>query len=297
MGQRSVKLTIATITARAEPHYDWLVDDLIRQAAPDDELELVIVDCLGRSVDMLLPNLGDRLPQLRQIQIALPKPNPWQGPYRVTTRDLHGIANARNTALCLASHAYVAFLDDRARICPTWLAAVRRAQACEVAVCGPCDRDVREGRFYRQYDDRRKLSTAKASRPIPRPDWFYGGSFALPLAWALEINGCEEGTDPVGHQDRVMGHMLANRHRPIIYDPAMAILQDRKLPEVHPFPRIRNGGERRQIAKRYYGLKRTECTPDLAVIRAVVQRGEPFPMHHVKPTDLDLFSGQPIGEL
>ena len=32
----------------------------------------------------------------------------------------------------------------------------------------------------------------------------------MPLAWALEVGGFEEETDPVGGQDAVMGHMLIN---------------------------------------------------------------------------------------
>ena len=290
-------LSICTITARAMPRYDWLIDGLAAQAQPDDDIELVIIDFHDRGDAELVPNRSSA-PALRRVKICPPKPNPWQGTYRVTRRDLHAIAHARNTALCLASHDFVAFVDDRIRLGPAWLDTVRAAEAVRTrAICGPYDRDqLGTGRLF---DDR--ISRAPGGRTRCSGDWFYGGNFALPLAWALEINGCEEGTDPVGRQDRIMGHMLVNSGYRIDFVVGMSALVDRRLTTAHPFPRVGKGvppaDKGRAIMRRFASRRRTEMTPDLTAIRAAVQRGAPFPMHDAAATDLDWFDDQPIGDM
>ena len=292
-----MKLTIATITARAEPHYDWLIADLAKQSRAEDEIELVAIDFRGRDADRILPNLADA-PAIRRVTTSPPKPSPWQGPYRVTRHDLHAIANARNTALCLASHPYVAFLDDRVHIGPAWLDTVRAAAAAgDTAICGPCDRD--ELGTGRAFDDRKER--APDGRTNVSGDWFYGGNWAAPLSWLLDVNGHEEGTDPVGRQDRVLGHMIINGGGRIDYLAAMGALLDRKLIEPRPFPRIGKGvppaDKGRAIMKRFATRRRTELTPDLLVIRAQLAAGEPFPMHGYTARDLDWFDNQPIGQM
>ncbi len=300
-----MQLTVAIITARAEPRLDWLVRDLEDQARPVDAIELVIIDSMDRSADVLVPGLARRASAIRDVAISPPKPNPWQGAHRVTSRDLHGIANARNTALCLASHDYIAFLDDRVRLGRRWLDVVREGERTRfAAICGPCDRD--ELGTGRAFDDRR--DRAVRMRTHCSGDWFYGGNFALPLEWALEINGCEEGTDPVGRQDRVMGCMLVNRGRRIDYIPAMSVLLDRKLKRqgdaggtYHPFTRANRGGpppgdKRSAIMRRFARLDRTELTPDLRELRAAIARGEAFPPHGFTTQSPDWYDARPIGE-
>lgn len=289
-------LSICTITARAEPHYEWLLEALARQARHGDVIEIVVIDFHDRDARQLLPN-PERVQGLHQIQVSPPKPNPWQGPYRVTSRDLHAIANARNTAFCLATHPYVAFLDDRVRPGPCWLATIRDAAERDIAICGPYDRDELRIRRVR---DGRSILNGYVRQGCPGI-WFYGGNFALPLAWALAINGCEEGSDPVGRQDRVMGSMLVNAGKRITFHPGLSVLMDRKLRQEHPFPRINKGAgpgdKASELMRRFCSRTRTEFTPDLALIRAAVQRGEPFPLHTAKPTDLDWYDSQPIGEM
>src|SRR6185295_9580550 len=63
---------------------------------------------------------------IHRVLVVPPKPSIWQGRYRVTRENWWGAANARNTFLCLASHDYLAFLDDRCHPAPSWLEAVRR---------------------------------------------------------------------------------------------------------------------------------------------------------------------------
>ncbi len=298
-----MKLSILTITARREPHYAWLTQGIAAQEQLDDEIELVIVDYFGRDAAELAPD-WDRASSIHQVVVCKPKPNPWQGAYRVTRRDLAAIANARNTAVCLATHDYVAFLDDSARLGGRWLECVRRGEReRESVISGAVDRGKPGGR--REIDDRTRMFIG-GKQGCP-PYFLYGGNTCMPLAWALEVGGFEEGTDPVGHQDFVMGCMLAHCGRRIDYVPAMALLQDRRLDgrpddkDMHPFPRANKGlppnDKRHAIEAKFRGhVRTTELTQDIAAIRAAVQRGEPFPVHTFAASDPDWFDGSPIGD-
>jgi hypothetical protein len=313
-----VRLSICLITARTEPHYEWLIADLAAQARAGDELEIIAIDAFARPIGTLLPNVSrieDSGAELCAVTIEAPMPNPYQGEHRVTTRDLHAIAYARNTALCLASlGSYVAFLDDRVRLGKRWLEIVRGAAARYEAngrglgpgssmgssvVCGPCDRLTVNAMGGKVFDERRLISPR--GRLNAGGNWLHGGNFALPLELALAVNGCEVGTDPLGRQDRVMGMMLGNLGHRIDFDIDMEVVIDRRLPVAHPFPRVRRGippaDKGRAIIARFGARKRTELTPDLVAIRAMLGRGEPFPHHGISSTTRDWFDGQPIGKM
>ena len=45
--------------------------------------------------------------------------------------------------------------------------------------------------------------------------WLFGCTMALPLAWALEVNGFEEGCDSLTGEDYIFGLMLDNSGRRI----------------------------------------------------------------------------------
>lgn len=284
--ERPCKISICTITARAEPCYDWLLDDLARQRLPEDVLEIVIIDFYNRSADILVG------PRPIPVRVYAPKPCPWQGPQRVTTQDYHAIANARNTALCLASYGYVAFVDDRSHLEAGWLPAARAGFRKMAAICGPCDKRKLDGELF----DHRRALCPKGKRGCGG-GWFYGGNFAAPLEWLLEVNGHEEGTDPSGCQDYVMGCMMANRGRRIDFVASMGVQQDRCVTPSHPFPVPRSETKHAAINARFLNKIRTEMTPDLRAMRYAVQRGQPFPMHGMTADTLDWHSGVRVGDM
>jgi len=267
-----MKITIAYITAREDPRLDWFVDGLAQQATKHDQIELIVVDALGRPAT----SIGFRpIPQITKLVQTRPKPTAWQGPHRITAHDFFANANARNTAIVLCSTDYICFVDDRCKIDRGWLDQVRRNERKrESVICGPYDK---------------------------HEDWGisidHGGNHALPLKWALEVNGFEEGCDPVGLEDCVFGHMLANAGRRIDFVTEMSIQQDRRG-FVHPldFPRQDKGqspnDKSHAIRARFFGRKRTAFTPDLRVLRGQHARGQPFP---VPSGNLrDWYDGSPI---
>jgi hypothetical protein len=285
-----MKITIVYITAREEPHLEWLCDGIEQQARSGDKIELIVVDALGRPVDAI----GYRpIKAIMKLVQTAPKPTIWQGPYRITAHDFFANANARNTAIVLCSTDYICFVDDRCRLDPKWLDEVRCGEKKRDAViCGPCDKYEDRGHVV----DHRRQEAPKGRKGCSG-GWCYGGNCALPLKWVLDVNGFEEGCDPVGLEDCAFGHMLENAGHRIDFVGELSIQQDRRG-FVHPlgFPRQDKGpspnDKSHAIQTRFYSRTRTEFTPDLRQLREQHTRGEAFPF----PSSdyLDWYDGSPV---
>lgn len=282
-----MRLTIAFITARAEPILPALIDGIAAQKVPGDEISLIVVDALGRSFGGLGVDMVDAISIFRAARVMQPKPNIWQGPYRIAPRNYFANANARNTALVFCEDSYIAFLDDRTTIGPQWLEVVRRGERERASVlCGPVDKHL-SGQTAAawgpiSHDSRKKQ--APTGRINCGGAWCFGANFALPLEWALEVNGCEEGCDPVGCEDYIFGSMLENVGHRVDFVIAMGVEQDRKgSVHVEDFPRIGKGApgfhdKSQTLTRRYRDLKRTIDTPSLRDLRALVAVGAPLPI-------------------
>jgi hypothetical protein len=291
----NVKITIGYITAREEPHLEWLCDGIEQQAQSDDKIELIVVDALGRPA----AEIGYRsVKAIKKLVETRPKPSIWQGEHRITAHDFFANANARNTATVLCGMDYICFLDDRCKLDPGWFEAVR---------CGEKKRDaVLCGSYIKHWsggiltDHRRELHPQGKRNCLP--EWSYGCNLALPLKWALRVNGFEEGCDPVGVEDCVFGQMLGNAGYRLDFVAEMSVQQDRNDPRgyLHPvhFPRQDKGqppnNKRRVQLERFYALDRTEFTPDLTELREKISRGESFPTPDPSFDYRDWYDDSPI---
>ena len=95
-------LTIAYITFRQFPRFEWFVKSLRRECSDDfSGLQIIVID--GR---LWREGAETRKSELRDIaggmefQHVPPKPTVWQGPNRLTSKDYFAAANVRNTAFC-----------------------------------------------------------------------------------------------------------------------------------------------------------------------------------------------------
>lgn len=290
-----MRITIAFITAREEPHLEWLCDGLERQQRSGDRIELIVVDALGRPASAI----GYRpIKVIRKLVEIKPKPTIWQGEHRITAHDFFANANARNTAIVLCSTDYICFLDDRCRLDPGWLDAVRRGERKRSAVlCGSYTKHWNGGISM---DHRRESDPQGKKRCLPA--WSYGCNLALPLEWALKVNGFEEGCDPVGVEDCVFGQMLGNAGYRLDFVSGMSVQQDRNDPHgyLHPvhFPRQDKGqppnNKRRVLEDRFFARNRTEFTPDLMRLRAEIASGRSFPVPDPSGDYRDWYDGSPI---
>ena len=290
-----MKLTLAYITAREEPHLEWLIDGLEQQAKSSDKIELIVVDALGRPAQAI----GYRpIKAIKKLVETRPKPTIWQGPYRITAHDFFANASARNTAIVLCTTSYICFLDDRCKFDPGWLEAVRRGEKKQDAVlCGSYTKHWSGGIST---DHRRESDPQGKKKCLPA--WSYGCNLALPLKWALKVNGFEEGCDPVGMEDCVFGHMLSNAGYRIDFVAEMSVQQDRLDDRgyLHPpkFPRQDKGkspnDKSHALIDRFCNRAHTEFTPDLTKLRSELPHGGPFPSPVLNGDYRDWYDGSSI---
>jgi hypothetical protein len=158
------KITIAYVTNRANPRFEWFVESLCWQTTPEQRanLQVVLVDgCLWSPVSGLWRDYfgadrrGDfpfacesyhdlsRHSEFERIVAGRfpflhipPKPCAYQGPFRQTKRDFFCAGNTRNTAFIVAQHPYVVFVDDLSVLMRGWFNQVFHAAEGGYIVCG-----------------------------------------------------------------------------------------------------------------------------------------------------------------
>jgi len=290
-----VSLTAAFISCREQPKFRWFLDSLRNQGGND--APIIFVD--GYS-SRALGTIADGV-----LHVA-PKPTVWSGPHRLTKDEWWSKSSSLNSAICLCKTDWIAFCDDRCVLNPGWLDSVREAMAGNYSVCGSyskhSDLKVENGvvKNYGQLmgqDHRDRPGGAEHFKH----HWFFGCTFALPLEWALQVNGFEELLDGLGAEDTQFGSMLRANGFEMKYDPRMRVLQDRTPGECGP--EMKKTSKRRydhdkeakdyKAIERFYGQKQSQHPINLREIRAKVLAGEPFPHHGGQPSH-DWFDGQPI---
>lgn len=293
-----MQLTIVYITGRKEPHLEWVLDTLAAQLHPQDAIEVLVIDLQGRSPTDLCH--GRHHPQV-QVRVELPKPNPWQGKHRVTKVDWWAKSSAMNTGLVLCATDYVAFLDDCCRLGPQWLSTVRQGNQERVAVLAGSYDKIEHGTVVQ---DHRRLK-APEGRVNCGGGWLYGCTFALPLEWALDVNGAEEGCDGMGTEDYILGFMLENCGRRIDFVPSLMVTQQRPenaMPGVPSISLRRTDKGKSPLDKSHAALerfrvrKRTEFSPDLRALRARRAAGD-YSWPPVNPLVGDWYDGQLLRDM
>jgi hypothetical protein len=285
-----VRATVVYITGRKDPRLDWTVADLDQQIQPKDEIHLIVVDTLGRSLGQL--GVNERSTKLKSAIVTPPKPNIWQGRHRVTSADWWAKSSASNTALVLCKTDFVAFLDDRCRLGPRWLETVRRAEReRDAVVVGTYDKIELAGKVT---VDHRRERHPDGKRNCGG-GWLYGCTFALPRAWCLEANGFEEGCDGLSGEDYIFGFMLENNGHRIDFDPSLFVTLERSPSHGSTYIRVDKGkspnDKSHAAIARFKNRKRTEFTPDLTALRADLARGGSFPIPDPKGDYRDWYDG------
>lgn len=294
-----VRLTLVYVTGRPDPRLDWTLDGLASQALPGDEIELVVVDALDRPP----AQIGLRLcAPIARVVATAPKPCPWQGSQRVTPIDWWALSNARNTGIALCTTDYLVFLDDRCRLGPRWLEAARRGARTRASVlAGTYDKLETDGSGGTRTSVDHRLTGHPGGLVNCGGGWLYGCAMALPLEWALEVNGFEEGCDMLSGEDYTFGLMLARRGRRIDLDPDLRVHQDRTGGANHGFRRTDKGtspADKSHAALERFGRRtRTEFTPDLREIRRRLAAGLGFPDVDRNREHRDWYDGQPIRDM
>jgi hypothetical protein len=280
-------LTICYITARQEPMLGWMLDSLGSQIKSGEDVSVVVVDSSGRSNHIYAD----------WVKVVSPKPTVWQGSYRLTKDEWWAASNARNTGICLCKTPWIALLDDRSILTPSWLQSIRHAMDDNYAVFGAYEKvhnlKVDNG-FPMSMDflpnasgkDPREVHVKKENLPVPFKcggEWAFGCNLALPLEWALNVGGYDETCDGLSMEDCIFGLMLQNRGYELRYDTRMKILEDR-TPSTLGTPMIRRdkGVSPNDKSHALLAMLKDRKTAmhgfDIREVRRKVLAGEPWPM-------------------
>lgn len=296
-------LTIVYITARKEPRIEWFIQSLERQA-DIEKVEIIVVDLYFPNS----PHPSCGLPST--LRHVAPKPNVWQGEYRLTKENWWAISNARNTGVCLCKTEWIAFCDDRCVLAPTWMQSVRKAMMEGYAVSGSYEKRtgmaVDDGIIANPGTligvDHRNPKGHMTEPEQTFGDGYYGCTSACPLEWCLEMNGWDENCDSLGLEDVVFGNRLVANGRITKFDPRMKIIEDRSPEACQNMP-LRTDKDRHLeprdkshiLLERFGGGGRSQNRFDIRAVRDSVLAGNPFPI----PTEpsTDWFDGEPLSEM
>jgi hypothetical protein len=301
-------LTLAFITGRHLPQWWWLRDSFAREADRYGLLDmpsLVIVNANARQNSRTFLNQ----------KFTPPKPNIWQGQYRVTSRDWWAVSAAQNTAICLCQTEWICFFDDRCVLLPGYLDALEAAMDGNYALAGAYEKrtgmTVEDGVIRHcgivVAEDGRGETCRLNGWKTPYPcggEWLFGANFACPLEWLLECNGVPEICDGQSFQDVQLGLLLQHNGHEIRYDPRAKIIEDRSPELCGPTYRREDKGvspndKSHALLAKFNNpkAKRAIHTPgwefDIRKVRTDVLAGKPFPV----PPDIefkDWWDGQPI---
>lgn len=308
-------LTVAYITSRNHPKFDWFFDSLMRQVGIQTVRQVIVVDMLAD-----VPNRKETVKILSHgvpLLHTLPKPNIWQGKHRITKDNWWAASNARNTAIALCRTDWLACMDDRAVLLPGWIETVHKAIKGGYIVAGAYEKRIHmkvssgtithlgshSGAAVNSDKDTRELFLKQKSLPIPFDcggEWLFGCNFALPIACALQVNGFpEDYCDSLSMEDVVFGMILKNSGFKIKYDYRMKMVEDRTPSESGPVIHRTDKGKSpddksHAVLRVFHGAKTSKNSYNLSKLRVHVLKGQEWPA----PTapHKDWYDGQPIKE-
>lgn len=319
-------LTVAFITAREDPCFDWFCDSLHREL---EQLKGFIKTGHRPYRGLTLPEILfvdlelDYRPEARRSELKKivdgrfeyrhvpPKPSSWQGTHRLTKTDYFCASSARNTAFIHTATDYIACVDDLCILMPGFLLRVLMACLPRSVVAGAYfnvdDMVVDNGELvdWTQFeaDSRWDLPRTEHSLVISGGG-LYGTSFLVPMSMVEKVNGFDEYCDGVGAEDYELGIRLERAGCTIYYDSNMLSLYSRQHPA-----KSRAMNRRRKMHTTgewtdHYMLNRlvedtTRYLPlgnwcNIKEQRRRVKAG--LPIEHPLP-DRDWVDGQPLAEL
>lgn len=295
-------LTIVFVTARTHPNFGWFYHSLVRETGGDfTNTKVIIVDSIDRELDDW---------EIKHVtHWVKPKPTIWQGEHRITKEDWWAKSNSLNTAIILCETDFIAFVDDRCILVDGWLNCVKEAMVGEYAVCGSYEKranmKVENGVITDMGECLGVDVRTQHGAPVPTRDW-YGGNFALPLEWCLQVNGFSEDLcDSLGSEDSMFGVTLRNSGLPMKFDSRMRIIEDRTpgisyegaLKRADKNVHLGRLAKSWAIVRAFHGQTTSGNSFDIREHRKRVQNGEVLQSIMPSASHFDFYDNQPISEM
>ncbi len=221
-----VEITVALVTKRKEPHFEWAIESLKNQTFKN--FEYIIVDGHYNERKDLVSELLKKENPLFECKHVPDKPSRWKG-------KRPSISNARNTAIIYAKGKYVVFHDDNCKMPSDWLEKCMKLLELGYIVAGNWFTYQKES-VVEKYGWEHRYNLVKEPK-IVGGHWFYTGNCAFPLIAAFDINGFDEELDgEQGQEDISFGIRAERKGYKIMYDPSCCvkyILSDHVLLQDH----------------------------------------------------------------
>lgn len=243
------RITIAYITCRKEPKFQWFLDSLIRQKVTGVISQVIVVDFWKDERGKLLPPLfdtpawcsgKDNYPFHADSNIEFthvaPLPSAIQGSERLTSINWFSASNARNTATVYCKSDYIFLLDDLSIMNDGFfVGAIEAFEKKQCVLCAYEKRNkmiVENGSLISSEElpngKDNRLSFIKSNKTKAYGSWWYGNC-GLPLEYILKLNGWDNINDCLGAEDTAFGIRLSRVTGEIYYDTRMVMVESDEL--------------------------------------------------------------------
>lgn len=307
-------LTVAYITSRRDNRIEWFFESLSRETDFDPGIHVLVIDHFqaeeGRRDEIRDKWERSGLWRHSGFEHRSPKPNVWNGPFRLPKDEWFAAASMRNTAICLCVGSHLAFVDDLSVVMPGWMQAVNEAIQGGYVGLGAYKK-VRNLHFdngvlsYEETEAGKDDRLRRVTQDVSSCDggWCYGCSLVGKLEDFLTVGGFPEICDGLGSEDYCFGIALRNAGYHLKYDRRMMTLESEELHFVEtPFKRTDKGVSPNDKSHAALAIaKGSKFYPNYfpdgmrGLRDQVLMRGGPFPVMRIP--DRDWFDGQLIAEM
>lgn len=247
-------MTLAYFTSRKDPKIEWFFSCLRRELNNNLKgFQIIIVDFHKSERDGNW--LSDKIAECGlnidscQIDHIPPKPCVWQGKHKFTKNEYFAASNARNTAFAICKNDFIACVDDLSALAFGWMDQVMHAKKHQYIALGSYKKVINLMVNYAGGIDFEDFPPGVDSRWPSGADgivkagggWMFGCSFALPVEFALKVNGFDEICDGQGAEDYDFGIRLERAGYQLFYNRNMLTYESEELHHCEgnqPFIRI-----------------------------------------------------------
>ena len=242
-------ISIIYSTCRNRPRIELFLDslyyDIIREKVDISLFQIVIVD-FYLQYDESRKELFNKINNNRfDIVHVSSKPSPWQGPHRITSKNMFCASIPRNTGICYAKYDYIMFMDDNGYMKPGSLKYILDYANKNLTIAfgyqyvGSIEY-TENGLKYEELENNGKIdvriSQGDKFRKLHGSQMY--GHCAMPLKNVLFVNGYDETCNGLGYEDYQFGIRLMNANVDIFFSSYVLFYETKNIEPSEHFLRV-----------------------------------------------------------